>query len=731
MKLQQVQFNDKGHSVTSSSNKVGHNQSDNNQRLALVIKAAGVGIWDWEIQTGELTFNARWAEIIGYKIEELHPIKFDTWSKNLHPADYKKATGLLKQHFNGEIDAYEIEARMKHKSGHYVWVLASGKLVEWDTAGRPKRMIGTHLDITERKKNEERLVVTSQLLNESQKVAHLGGWELDLLSGNLDWTDETFRIHDTSPEEFNPTVDAGVGYFLPESKEIISKALDNAINNCVGYDLELETYTTKGRKIDVRTTCTVTQKDGSPIRLTGIFQDITDYKTIQRKLEESNSELQSYAHYDALTKLPNRNLLAVRMQQAITNSEKNNKFVALTFIDLDGFKEVNDNYDHSIGDEVLIKIGEKLKQVLREGDTLSRIGGDEYVAIIDNLDSPYESEIILSRMLEAVADTELISSNVINLSASIGVTYYPLDNSTPDQLIRHADQAMYIAKQNGKNRYHVFDVEEDVAVKSHIEALKNIALALSNNEFELYFQPKVHLITNSVIGVEALIRWNHPEKGVLSPAAFLPSVEHDALGIELGNWVVNAALNQLKTWNDQGINIPISVNISPMHLQGAQFVGELESILSQYPDCIHGKLELEILESSAFKDTTYVSNVIEKCREFGVSFSIDDFGTGYSSLTYLKKFPAEYLKIDQSFVIDMLSDEDDRAIIQGIIELAKVFNLKVIAEGVETPEHGRQLLALGCYLAQGYGIAKPMPGRRILTWLQEWKQNPCLVDGTL
>ena len=257
-----------------------------------MIKAAGVGIWDWEVQTGELTFNARWAEILGYKVEELQPTTFETWSDNLHPTDYKKASALLKQHFDGVIDHYEVEARMKHKSGHYVWVLASGKLVEWDAAGQPKRMIGTHLDITERKKNDERFMVTSQLLNESQKVAHVGGWELDLITGNLDWTDETYRIHDTSPEEFDPTVDAGVGYFLPESKEIISKALDEAINNCIDYDLELETYTTKGRKIDIRTTCTVTQRDGKPIRLTGIFQDISDYKNKELELEEHKKNLE-------------------------------------------------------------------------------------------------------------------------------------------------------------------------------------------------------------------------------------------------------------------------------------------------------------------------------------------------------------------------------------------------------------------------------------------------------
>jgi len=723
--------------VTKAPRIISDDQSDSNQRLELVIKAAGVGVWDWQVQTGELTFNDRWAEIIGYTVEELHPVKFDTWAKNLHPDDLVKAESLLKKHFDGEVELYNIEARMKHKLGHYVWVLASGKVVERDESGKPKRMIGTHLDVTDRKNNEKRLNVSNELLNESQKIARLGGWELDLITGLLYWTDETYRIHDTSPEEFNPSVDAGVDHFLPESKAIISKALDDALNKCIGYDLELETFTTKGRKIDVRTTCTVTEKDGKPIRLAGIFQDITDQKSIQKKLEktnlhleQANSALKLSAHYDALTGLPNRNLLADRMQQAISKSIRNKKIVAVAFIDLDGFKAINDRHGHSTGDEFLKKVGGQLKQALREGDTLSRIGGDEFVALIDDLDTISASEVILTRMLESVATTLQVNNILLSLSASIGVTYYPLDGSSPDQLIRHADQAMYIAKQSGKNRYHVFDIEKDVAVKHRTEELRLIALALKNNEFELYYQPKVDLRSNIVFGAEALIRWNHPERGVLAPALFLPAVEHDVLGIEIGNWVANAALAQLEKWNEQGLEIPISVNISPMHLQRSQFIGELKSMLSQYPDCIHEHLELEILESSALKDITLVSKVIKECNQLGLQFSIDDFGAGYSSLTYLKRLPAEYLKIDQSFVRDMLLDEDDKAIIQGIIELAKVFNLKVIAEGVETPEHGKQLISLGCYLAQGYGIAKPMPASKILGWLESWKQNPCLVDGT-
>jgi diguanylate cyclase (GGDEF)-like protein/PAS domain S-box-containing protein len=707
----------------------------NNNRLGFFCDATNVDLWDLQVQTGALIFNQRLAKIIGYTIDELQPIQFETWSNNLHPEDFKKSEKLLIQHFSGQLESYEVETRVRHKSGHYVWLLISGKVVERDDKNKPKRMLGTYLDITERKNIVERMIVTSQLLNESQQVGKVGGWHLDLKTGDLFWTDETYRIHDTSPEEFNPKVDTGVHYFLPNSKEIISNALNDAVNNGIGYDLELETYTTKGRKIDVRTTCKVTEEQGIPVRLTGIFQDITAHKANQRKLDQSNfdlanvnAELKLSKHYDLLTGLPNRNLLAERIELAVTKSMQNKKLVAIAFIDLDRFKYINDSYGRNIGDELLKKVSNQLMYVLREGDTLSRIGGDEFVAVIDNLVDTSEGDLVVSRMLESVSTTLLVEKKLIKISASIGITFYPLDSVSSDQLLRHADQAMYMAKQEGKNRSHVFDIEKDVSVKHRHEELSRIALALNNHEFLLYYQPKVDLRTDEVVGVEALIRWNHPDRGLLAPAMFLPAVEHDVLDIDIGRWVIKTALQQSQNWSFLGYDIPISVNISPQHLQQAEFVGELKEIIDLYPNFKPESLEFEILESSAMEDIELVSRVMKNCDHLGVRFSIDDFGTGYSSLTYLKRLPAKYIKIDQSFVRDLLIDTDDKRIIQGIIELARIFNREVIAEGVETPQHGELLLSLGCYIAQGYGIAKPMPANDVLTWLAEWGENPTLVD---
>ena len=713
-------------------------QDSAQESLEAFFSATGVGMWEWDIQTEVLTVNESWSETIGYNAEDLQSITISNWLAKLHPQDLIKAKNMLTKHYAGELDFFEIEIRLKHKSGHYIWVLVLGKLVGSDEQGNPQRMIGSNREITKRKDKDEQLLINSQLLEDAQQLGRFGGWQLDLQTKKLFWTNETYLILETSPEEFNPSVDARVESYLPDSQNILSEALHQAIHHGVGYDLELESYTTKGNKIDVRTTCTVTLEEGVPVTLSGIFQDISDQKTNQRKLEKSNldladanSALTLSANYDALTGLPNRKLLGNLIDQALSKSLQTNKYVAIVCIEVDGFKKVNDTYGENLRNRLVKKVVSQFTRILREGDTLSRIGGDEFVVIINNLSKPSASDAIVSRLLKSVSGTLLVKKKSLKITTSAGLTCYPLDNVSRDELIKHADHAMYIAKQKGINNRHVFDIEKDVAEKHHNEELRRIAQALKDDEFILYYQPKVDLRTNEVVGFEGLIRWDHPDNGLLAPAMFLPVVENDILGIEMGRWVINKALLQLQYALSIGYDIPISVNISPLHLQHDEFVSDLKEILSRYPNFKAGSLEFEILETSALKDIDIVSTVIRECNKLGVLSSIDDFGTGYSSLTYLRRLPADFLKIDQSFVKGVLTSSDDKAIVQGIIELAKIFNLKVVAEGVETPEHGEILLSMGSYIAQGYGIAKPMPAKDILTWLVNWKNNPCLVDRSI
>ena len=447
-----------------------------------------------------------------------------------------------------------------------------------------------------------------------------------------------------------------------------------------------------------------------------LFTDITPMKAYQSKLEH-------IAHYDVLTHLPNRTLLADRLSQAMLQCDRHQQSLAVAFIDLDGFKAVNDTYGHDIGDQLLITLSFRMREVLRECDTLARIGGDEFVTVLADLVRVEDCKPVLDRLLLAASEPVLIGELVLNISASIGVSFYPKGGVDAEQLMRYADQAMYVAKEAGKNCYHLLDMVQDEAVKMQRESLEAIQSALNNHQFVLYYQPKVNMKTGEVIGVEALMCWQHPTRGLLNLAEFLPAMENNALSIEFGEWVIDTALRQISQWQKIGLNLPISasVNITAEQLHQPDFTQRLTALLAAHPDVEPGYLELEIQEKNALGDVYHLSIIMQACMALGVRFALDDFGTGYSSLTYLRQLPANVINIDQSFVQNMLHDADDFATVEGIIALAKPFKRGVIAKGVETLEQGMTLLQLGCELAQGNSIAKPMPTNDIPAWVAHWK----------
>ena len=468
----------------------------------------------------------------------------------------------------------------------------------------------------------------------------------------------------------------------------------------------------------MQTISAVRDVNGITTHYVSLASDITPMKQHQEQLER-------IAHYDVLTNLPNRVLLADRLSQAMLQCSRHGQSLAVVFLDLDGFKTVNDAYGHDIGDELLIALSIRMKEALREGDSLSRIGGDEFVAVLADLAKVEDCEPVLERLLLAASEPVTVSGVVLNISVSIGVTLYPRDNVDADLLMRHADQAMYMAKESGKNRYHLFDTAQDDAVKVQRESLEAIRYALDHHQFVLYYQPKVNMKIGTVVGVEALIRWQHPERGLLSPIEFLPVIENHTMMIEIGEWVIDTALTQIGQWQAMALDLPVStsVNIAAVQLMQPGFIQTLTDLLAAHPNVEPRYLELEMLETSALEDVNHVSIIMNDCMSLGVHFALDDFGTGYSSLTYLRRLPASLIKIDQSFVKDMLSNIDDFAIVEGVIALAKSFKRDVIAEGVETVEHGTALLQLGCELAQGYGIARPMPACDIPAWMNNWKPD--------
>jgi diguanylate cyclase (GGDEF)-like protein/PAS domain S-box-containing protein len=468
---------------------------------------------------------------------------------------------------------------------------------------------------------------------------------------------------------------------------------------------------------ELLTISAICDKQGITQQYVALFSDISAIKAHQ-------SELEHIAHFDALTNLPNRVLLADRLHQAMTQAQRRQKRVAVAYLDLDGFKAINDHHGHEAGDQVLITVAKRLKESLRDGDTIARMGGDEFVAVLADLEDTSTSVPLLNRLLSAAASPVQVGNLNFQVSASLGVSFYPqAQEIEADQLLRQADQAMYQAKVAGKNRYSVFDAAHDSLMRGHHESMERIRLALKQREFVLYYQPKVNMHSGKVIGAEALIRWLHPEKGILAPAIFLPVIEDDALAVEVGEWVIDTVMHQIGVWHAAGLDLPVSVNIGARQLQQSDFVERLLAILARYPQINSACLELEVLETSALADMEQVSQVIEACAKIGVKFALDDFGTGYSSLTYLKRLRVTQLKIDQSFVRDMLDDPDDLAILRGIIGLAAAFKREVIAEGVETVAHGTALLQLGCELAQGYGIARPMPPDQLPAWAAAWQPD--------
>jgi diguanylate cyclase (GGDEF)-like protein/PAS domain S-box-containing protein len=622
-------------------------------------------------------------------------------------AHYNEYDEIVKQINNNEIIHNKlIELLINNQT---VWALASYTPMKFEGESC---VLGWFYDITEQKNLQIELQEQKEEFETIFNTSKDGIAVLDMESNFLDFNEAYLTMTGFKREELLST--SCIALSAPEDRERSIEAMSTAAK--IGYIIGFEkTCIVKdGKRLSINMTATVLPGKERVLITT---KDITEMKAHEHQLEY-------IAHYDALTGLPNRVLKSDRLRQAMIHAERRNEKIAVIYLDLDGFKQVNDRYGHSIGDQLLIALSARMQQALREGDTLSRLGGDEFVAILVDMDETSSALPIIQKLLNAVSQAIEFDDIVVQVSASIGVTFYPqYDSVDADQLIRQADQAMYSAKQSGKNRYHIFDSEHDRTIRIRHEHLERIQQALENDEFVLYYQPKINMRTGELIGAEALIRWQHPEDGLIPPLEFLPIIENHPLSIKVGEWVINKAISQIKQWQAKGLNLLVSVNVGAKQLLQGNFVERLRLILAQYENFDFSLLEIEVLETSALEDVNLASSIIEECKRMGIYFALDDFGTGYSSLTYLKQLPVRTLKIDQSFVRDMLDDRDDLAILEGIVGLASAFSREVIAEGVETHEHGKQLLLIGCELAQGYGIARPMPSEKMIEWAKEWDQN--------
>ena len=448
---------------------------------------------------------------------------------------------------------------------------------------------------------------------------------------------------------------------------------------------------------------------------------------LANSLDEANNELLELALHDNLTRLPNRILLGDRLEQAIHRAERKNGEFAVLFMDLDGFKAVNDMHGHHAGDLLLKEVAQRLQEISREEDTAARLGGDEFVLLMEP-DSPENSALLAQRLIETIEQPFQISGIPLHISVSIGIAIYPHDGKTEHELMVNADAAMYHAKKQGRNGYRFFEHAMNADVHQQMQLQQDLRRAIHNDELVLYYQPKLVAPAGPLTGMEALIRWQSPKHGLLTPDRFLPQAESTGLIVPIGNWVINEACRQMKIWFDQGhSDWSVAVNLSAVQLEHISLVDVVRTALEEH-ELSPMHLVLEITESTAMHDAEASLKVLNKLSALGVSISIDDFGTGYSSLLYLKHLPANELKIDRGFITELAQGNDDEAIIQAIIALGKTLGMKIVAEGVETPEQQALLTELGCDTLQGYLLGRPGPAE---DFFPETKQPEEAADMAL
>ena len=444
-----------------------------------------------------------------------------------------------------------------------------------------------------------------------------------------------------------------------------------------------------------------------------LTSDISERIEAETEVKKQKTILHYQANHDPLTGLPNRTLFFVRLKEGIKRSEQNQKGLALFFIDLDKFKEINDSLGHDVGDEVLKVVAELLKMSIRKEDTLARLAGDEFTIIMDELKDPQDASILAHDILNILSEPIQVGEHILYISSSIGISIYPQDADGPKDLLKYADTAMYRAKENGRNNFQFYSPEMTISVLDQMKMKSSLRQAIDNDEFEILYQPQIDLTTNKIIGLEALIRWQHPTKGLLLPKKFLSLAEETGMIIEIDQWVMHTAMTQVAHWYKIGLDPGLlALNISMKQLEDINLIYDIQRNMK-----IHGFkpewLELEITEGHMMKNAVEIIDKLEQISDLGISISIDDFGTGYSSLSLLKRLPINRLKIDKSFIQDIPEDEEDIAIINSIIALAKSLNLDIIAEGIETSDQANFLMSKNCMCVQGHYYSHPLPKEKV------------------
>ncbi len=515
-----------------------------------------------------------------------------------------------------------------------------------------------------------------------------------------------------SPEQFTAGVPNMVDQLLVNRERMkeLKRRLDA---EGVVRSAELEVYdkdrTKKWALVNLRV---VRDADGNILLYEGTVEDVTDRKVAEERV-------QFLAYYDALTGLHNRTFLRQVLAKALASTRRQDQKIAVLFLDLDRFKIINDSLGHSFGDLLLQQVAERLKRCVREEDTVARVGGDEFLIVLAALESVTEATIAADRILNGIAAEFLIEDQRLNVTCSIGVSIFPEHGMDGETLIKNADAAMYCAKEKGRNTFQFFTEDMNIQVVERLTLENSLRLALERKELFLVYQPQMEIASGMIVGVEALLRWQHPERGLVPPDKFIRVAESSGLIMPIGEWVLREACSQVREWQHAGLLVvPVAVNVSAVQFRQGDFLAVIKKVLSE-TGLSPEYLELELTESTLLSNVNVIFPMLEELRTMGLKLAIDDFGTGYSSLSYLRQFPVSKLKIDRSFVQDVVLNSDDAAITAAIISMAKGLNLKVIAEGVETGAQMAFLRVHQCDQIQGYYFSRPLTADKVAEKLAE------------
>ncbi|WP_088279590.1 EAL domain-containing protein [Ideonella sp. A 288] len=686
-------------------------------RWQLALDGSDIGVADWNMRTGEGYTSPRWRALLS----DPDGVTTDSIARllaHVHPEDRPPLLSALAAIDSPPGAGLRHEARLQVPEGWY-WFDLHVIVTERDAAGAPLRIIASIADIGARRSAQERQTLSSNLFLHLHEGLLITDAEMRVLDANPTYS----RITGVPREELIGTVPSllRAGSSNDQGGRMQQAAMWADLRTSGHWVGEVVDRRRNGDPCALQVTVSTVNGPDATLRYhVMVVSDITEQRLQRERLERQ-------ALYDELTRLPNRAHLSQLMTEAMRSAEADGHVLAVCCLDIDHFKAVNDRHGSEAGDRLLAELAIRLRSALRSrgaarADVAARLGGDEFVLLL-HAGSVDETRHAIDRVLGVVGQPFAVAPNdeLVRITASVGATLFPMDGSDADTLLRHADHAMYDVKQAGRNGFEFFDPEHRRRAEERVVAIGRVQEALDEGELVLYYQPKVDLRRGVVLGVEALLRWNHPDHGVVSPVHFLPLIEHTGLSARIGDHVLARALDQLDAWQAQGLDLSVSVNITARHLQEADFVQRLAELLGRHSRHLGPRLELEVLETAALTDIGFTSSLLERCARLGVRWALDDFGTGYSTLTYLKRLPVQVLKIDRSFVKNMLTDAQDRAIVEGVVSLARTFDCTAVAEGVETPAQARMLLDMGCEIGQGEGIAAPMPAAQVAEWVANWR----------